>query len=285
MLMEKLADVDGYDIAVIGGDILDTHERVDVQLMNRAYELVKFLRDRTVVYLLVGNHDMINNQQFLTDNHWMNGMKEWRNVVVVDRTIREGDIIFVPYVPPGRFVEALDTLRDDWRDATCIFAHQEFRGCKLGVVKSSEGDEWSLDWPRVISGHIHDRHRLQANIRYPGNMEPRIFDIDRHTEKHIPLGLETVKTVRVEVGNIDKVETTTKSKIVVSGTMDELAAFRNGNRYRDIVAIGSTVQFKLNDTKRPIAAVVTFSEILERLIRDAADDELTEDYKYLTRLK
>ena len=42
----------------------------------------------TMTYILVGNHDMINNQQFLTDNHWMNGLKQWDNIVIVDHPVQ-----------------------------------------------------------------------------------------------------------------------------------------------------------------------------------------------------
>ena len=38
--------------------------------------------------LLVGNHDYINNQQFLTNNHWMNAMKDWNNVTIIDKVIK-----------------------------------------------------------------------------------------------------------------------------------------------------------------------------------------------------
>ena len=38
----------------------------------------------TKTIVIVGNHDLINNQQFLTQNHWMNAMKDWENVRVID---------------------------------------------------------------------------------------------------------------------------------------------------------------------------------------------------------
>jgi UDP-2,3-diacylglucosamine pyrophosphatase LpxH len=169
---------------IIAGDVLDTHERVDTQLLNRAYELVRVARDIAPVAVLVGNHDYINNQQFLTTNHWMNGMKEWRDVTIVDAPIivDNGAFALTPYVYPGRLVEALDRLRrwgpcgpdrpsglsGDWRDTLCVFAHQEIRGCRMGHVVSDVGDEWSPSWPPIVSGHIHERQRPAFNVFYPG---------------------------------------------------------------------------------------------------------------------
>ena len=75
--------------------------------------------------------------------------------------------LFVPYVPPGRFVEALETYKNiNWKDVDCIFAHQEFYGCKMGAILSEEGDKWESKWPLVVSGHIHSRQWINKNIYY-----------------------------------------------------------------------------------------------------------------------
>ena len=93
------------DFIVILGDILHTHERLHVLAMNKAYELINNMRLIAKTYILVGNHDMSSNSQFLTENHWLNGMKEWDNTVIVDKvlceTIAGEKYIFAPYVYPG----------------------------------------------------------------------------------------------------------------------------------------------------------------------------------------
>lgn len=294
-LIDKLRHMDRkYDFAVIGGDILDTHERVDVQMMNRAYELISVLKSRTVVYICVGNHDMINNQQFLTQNHWMNGMKEWSNVVVVDTPVKSGDFIFVPYVPPGRFVEALDTI-DAWKNARCIFAHQEFKGCKLGVIKSVEGDEWDLEWPLVISGHIHDRHKIQSNVKYPGSFKPIIFDFDTSTEEHIPLGIKIPKSIQINAVNVAAVDVAAAAmmettNVIVDGTIEELASFRNGQVYKNMISKGANVKFRVSppttmasdaSNKKSSIEPVSFAKILFRLVTDTDDRDLIDDYNLL----
>ena len=168
LFLEKiinLATKKNPDIIVIAGDILHTHERLHTLALNKAYELIDNMRKITKTYVLVGNHDYINNQQFLTDNHWMNGLKEWKNTIIIDNVLRETinneTFIFVPYVPPGRFEEALKTLKDDWINASCIFAHQEFAGCKMGAIVSIEGDKWDINNPIVVSGHIHSKQQPQ----------------------------------------------------------------------------------------------------------------------------
>ena len=155
------------DLIIIAGDLLHTHERLHTIALNKAYDLVNNMRNIAKTYVLVGNHDYIQNQQFLTKNHWMNALKEWCNTIIVDKVISETingqKFVFIPYVSPGRFQEALETFPEKWTDATCIFAHQEFFGCKMGAIISVEGDKWPLDYPMVISGHIHSRQMPQKN--------------------------------------------------------------------------------------------------------------------------
>ena len=156
------------DFIVVLGDLLHNHERIHSLVLNKAYEFIEKLRNEAFTYILVGNHDLINNQQFQTENHWMNGMKEWDNVKIIDRafTRNHGNhkFVFCPYVPVGRFNESLETLDENWQDACCIFAHQEFDGCKMGAVISEHGDKWSTDLPFVISGHIHSNQKLDLML-------------------------------------------------------------------------------------------------------------------------
>ncbi len=184
----------GVDAIILLGDILDTHNVCRQSPWDQACRLIKALAAKAPTFVMMGNHDLINGSQFLTESHFFVAMKSWQNVVIVDKptvlTIRDGSnwersSILVPYVPPGRFREALDLCFDgvnhyeiesracsgptrlpfEWRTATVIFAHQEFKGMlndgKGCVWLSHKGDEWSDGLPRVVSGHIHDSGWLE----------------------------------------------------------------------------------------------------------------------------
>ena len=171
--LEKICEEKSPDLIVIAGDLLDDHEKIWTIALNKSYEMIDRLRKYTEVYILVGNHDYISNVQFLSTNHWMNALKKWDNVTIVDtvlhKTINDLLFLFVPYVTNGRFSEALDTGSVDWTKASCIFAHQEFYGCKMGAITSVSGDNWDIENPFVVSGHIHSRQYPQKNIYYPGS--------------------------------------------------------------------------------------------------------------------
>lgn len=162
------------DLIVLLGDLLHTHEKINTVPLNKAYDFINKMRTIAKTYILVGNHDYINASQFLTSNHWLNSLKEWYNVVIVDKitysTINDKLFVFAPYVEPTRFIEALDTEPAiNWKEANLIFCHQEFAGCNMNGNYISNQGHWDLSYPQVIAGHIHTRQHLQKNIYYTGS--------------------------------------------------------------------------------------------------------------------
>ena len=306
-LEDKMLQMKDISFIVVAGDILDTHEKIHSQLMNRAYKLIKNLRTVAPVYVLVGNHDYINNQQFLTDNHWMNGMKEWDRVHVIDYPLRlEGTsgqaFALVPYVPPGRFVEALDKI-PDWRDTACVFAHQEVKNCKMGCIRSMDGDVWGAEWPMLVSGHIHERQNVGDNVLYPGSVLNHAFGSDNQgiskltftdrvmSEERVDIGLEK-KSIIYE--DVTKVEDIPKDKLVVqnklclSGEPKDIKAFKKTKEYTNLKKRGIKVTFKvtaateevmtIDGGQADVKAAVPFSVILNELIANERDHDLEKDF-------
>lgn len=298
------------DIIVILGDTLHTHERLHTVALNKAYELINNMRAISKTYVLVGNHDYIQNQQFLTENHWLCGMKEWNNVVIVDRAIsaiiQDEKFVFVPYVPPGRFEEALNTLEEEWEDASGIFAHQEFSGCKMGAIISVEGDKWPLTYPHIISGHIHSRQIPQANIYYSGSAMQHAFGESEkniiayltfqdaeYEREEIDLGLPRKKIVYMDVDALDEYkvpDTEDKIKVTVSGVYDQFKALKKTQKYKELLDKGVKVVFKpkklekkeniLEDgTDTPELTATDFQDILSSIINDQKNPYLIQAYE------
>lgn len=166
-LETQLMEYVGYMI-VFMGDLLHCHERLDMGSLNRVVSLVTRLSRRNNVYVLVGNHDMVNNNQFCNQNHWMNVLKEVTNVTVVDTPIWDEatQVAMFPYIPSGRFAEAVEMLAKPIDQAKFVLAHQEFRGCHMGAITSKSSDEYI--WaPKCFTGHIHDKHQV-GKVTYVG---------------------------------------------------------------------------------------------------------------------
>jgi DNA repair exonuclease SbcCD nuclease subunit len=192
------------DIIVLMGDILHTHERLHTIPFNIANVMIEQLSTMKPLYILVGNHDYINNSQFLTTNHWMNCFKIRKNVHIVDNVMvcnhNNLNVIMCPYVPDGRFVEALNTLKStfDWTKAECILAHQLLDGAKMGAIVAENVEKWEDTYPYLISGHIHDKQKVKNNLYYTGSSMQHAFG-----ESHD----KTISLVKIDTSiNIEEID-------------------------------------------------------------------------------
>jgi DNA repair exonuclease SbcCD nuclease subunit len=173
--LKELCEREKPTIIVVLGDILHTHEKLAMLPVKRAIAFLRTLRPLSShLYVLIGNHDRLNNNEFQTDNHAFGALEEWPQTTVVDKTkiasVGSSRMVFVPYVPPGRLAEALSSvdLKVPYTGITAVFAHQEFKGAKMGAITSNVGDPWPQNYPLCVSGHIHDFDELRPNLIYTG---------------------------------------------------------------------------------------------------------------------
>lgn len=179
LMCQKIYDIivnEQPDIVVSLGDTLHTHGLIHMNPYKRAIDFF-FQMSQMVkhLYIIVGNHERNSNQNFLTDESPFVACKTWKNTTVVDNvTIHKDEshsIVLVPYVPVGRFMEALatkDIRPENMNNYSLFFAHQEFKGARMGAIVSTHGDEWDINYPLCISGHVHDYQVIQPNLIYPG---------------------------------------------------------------------------------------------------------------------
>lgn len=300
----NIVDSNKLDFVVVAGDLLDNHDRVDVEPLNLAIQFIDSLRTKINTFVLVGNHDYKNNQQFLTDHHWMNALKCWDNVTIVDRvveySIKQTNFIFVPYVPPGRFIEAINTKitpQEKIKNFKAIFAHQEFYGCKMGPIESKSGDHWDKTWPMVISGHIHNKQWSQENIYYPGSAMQHAFGqsientvtiltFNHNNElKYEEIDLKMPKLTIKYLSICDVMKPLKysnkefqKYKLVVQGSQEEFQTFKKNIRYKQLLDEGFKISFKIKNIEVhktiDLESKKKFIDILNEKIKDEDDPEL-----------
>lgn len=159
------------DFVVCLGDVLHDHQDVHLKPHCMAIDFIEKIAEMAPIYVLIGNHDRPDNNDFLSEIHAFNGLKHRSNIEIVDTTqqynIKGRQYTMVPYVQPGRLQEALSRT-PDWKSSSAIFAHQEFKGAKMGAKFSEIGDLWDRTWPLMITGHIHEYQKLQLNLIYTG---------------------------------------------------------------------------------------------------------------------
>lgn len=264
------------DFVILLGDVLDRHSTIHVSCLMRAENLILSLSKIAPTFVLVGNHDRPNNSNFLTDEHPFNAMKLWDNTYIIDKTksyifsenkLREGDaanpdeykFVFVPYVPPGRLQEALDTIENPFEHTQAFFAHQEVFNAKMGAIVSTAGDKWSLDNPLMVSGHIHDYDLLQPNMIYTGvplmhsfgdkpdkTVSLFTFENKNWTQERIDLGL--IKKVTIYLTPEQVVNYTPPEnklvKLVVKGDEASIKTVAKLDKIQELKKNGVKVVFK-----------------------------------------
>lgn len=299
LFTDRLRDValrEKPDIIVLLGDILHTHEKLHTQALNHARSLFMKMAEIAPTYVLVGNHDYINNSQRLSDNHWMVSMRELPNVTIVDRVIEvlhgaEHRFIMLPYVPDGQFHEVLDESQLEWRTSTAVFGHQLFDGAKMGAIVAKGVEEWNGP-PLCISGHIHDKQRFD-HLHYVGasfahafgdtaEKTIAIYNFQQSGMEYVDVSLDMPRliTLRGVVGDSDTLiakilkrnnSDNNRYRLVLTGEPSEVVTLKKSALYKQLQS--STVKLVIrtaareveNDTKE-VGVVKRFNEVLYTLL-------------------
>jgi DNA repair exonuclease SbcCD nuclease subunit len=283
------------NMVVILGDLMHYHEKLYTLALNRARNFVIFLSSKAKhVFVLVGNHDYINNSQFLSQNHWMNVLKDIPNVQVADEVLFKFNCVFCPYVPPGRFEEALNTIGNNWKEARFIFAHQEFHGCSMGSITSHAGDRWNESYPMVISGHIHDRQRLQTNIYYPGSSIQHTFSEGARKQiillqgediVEIPMVFPTKRTIYTHLHETIPKNVDSNTRIVIKGNYDHFKIFQKTAEYTNLLSQGAKIVFKPEIEEQKEMNTVSFSDVLYERVTELKDEFIYAAYQKIVHHK
>jgi DNA repair exonuclease SbcCD nuclease subunit len=270
------------DLVVCLGDVLHYHDKVYTHCLNKATMFFKTITHELDIPLivLVGNHDMIGPLEFLSTNHWMNSFKSWKNLTIVDtvkqKVINGYTLTFCPYVENGRFIQALDTV-SDWKKSSIVFCHQEIKGVVMGPIISVLGDEWDLNFPQLVAGHIHERQEPQSNVHYTGSSLQQSYsrNVCGKTCSLIELnGLNIVKTIvdfnlpikyiiDVDTKELNTVEINPLHyvKLSITGTCEEFKTFKKTRRYKEL-SENKRVKFVFKNTdilKKPLVSTHEYS--------------------------
>lgn len=307
VLIDKRPEV---DLVVVMGDILDRHNNVKLTHQRKAIDWIYELHNRCkqkniVLAVIIGNHDRPNNQDCFSDIHPFMGIQDIPNsLYIVNKpkavSINGYKILFMPYVPPGRFIEGFMiyvngmhkqnrwTTINSIKDFHIIFGHQECKGAPYGPVVSTIGDEWHKDYPLLVSGHIHSRIKLQENLLYTGSLYPITVSegsdkgvitgtyqlSDQHLEfKVVRMVTSQKKIERIAANEIIgitamRVIPDSNTKYVVYGTSDDIAVVR-----QQMHGKGINVAYDIRPNERSKMTNTSYDEILKSII--ASDVSLT----------
>lgn len=257
------------DAVAFMGDLLDAHDNIDLvaqcDALKMIFEVSQTLKIKTIV--LVGNHDRINNSDFLSHYSSLYGLTHTPNVFLIDQpTIIQLTVDIhigvVPYLPTGRFKEALTNDLENWQRVRLLLTHQEWRGSIYNGQQSEtgdEGDEWINDQQQLIpiyNGHIHDYGRPRKHIVNIGTPRQIAFGENEDKalmllsissnmklsviEERIPLKLPKRRIIKLEVEEAEKWQPDKEHfyKLEVSGTAAQIETFVKSEYWRNLKTKG-----------------------------------------------
>lgn len=280
----KTAKDAGVPDVVVLGDLHDTFEKAHQQAFNTSCDFLKTLADNLNVYYVVGNHDLINNASFLEDTHFFKALKGvHRNLHIIDQKFKVSNLLFMPYVPPGRFWEAIGEDRLEY-----IFCHQEFLGAKMGAIESKHGDPtYQGEYkPWIISGHIHDHQYLDNALYVGAPMHLGFGDKDEKTISLLTLDGGHLKEERIVVplpkkislnmsvnddNNINELpeETNNEVRLLLSGKTEEIAAFKKSKKYKNLskcykIVFKPEADLTVKKSFKSLGYIATISEMVHK---------------------
>lgn len=270
----KIAHSVKPDTIVLLGDDLHNHATAHSSQLKSVCDFILRLKEIAPVIKIIGNHEMVSPLSYLQGDHHFHSLKCIDGVTIVDKPVVIEERLFCPYVPKGRFQEAIE----GYTDYHTVYAHQEFRGVKVGRLKSTSDDVWEETAPLVVSGHIHDRQTVQPNLHYVGS--PAQFTFADEEDKYVMTvsdgdinyiqvaGNVLYKTHEITVEENCEYDKKDRNRVIVTGTLPELKSFRTGKLYKKlqkdgVIFVPKVVQDNLRTDKQERK---TFNEIVTEMI-------------------
>jgi DNA repair exonuclease SbcCD nuclease subunit len=316
--LKNLLNKEKFDLIVVLGDTLHDHNKLDSIPLSYATKYFLLLSNHCPLFVLVGNHDYISNSQFLTDKHWLNPFKHSKyNITIVDKVIQHENLLFVPYVPDGKFNEAIRTT--NLLNINLIFAHQTFNGSKMGAVHNTNVEDWKENIP-IISGHLHDKQLIKTDntfIYYTGssmqhaygeNHDKTIIKIttsDKNinfsdiTEIKLNLPVRKIKSLHISKidkfikKNYEKIKSgMIKYRINIECNSEEYKIFRKSKEYNKYTKLGikfdykATInELKLNENinKKDYINNNFFEELKSNINKDDFKDDILNLYEQISK--
>jgi len=151
------------DVFFMLGDWFDNRQLLDINVMNRAVDVIYKLSTILPVYLMTGNHDIYKKNE--TDVNSLVAFKYIPNVNIIEQPIiitnNKSRILILPWI--GNKEEEELYAKANSKKAEYIFAHTDMAGFKYDNGRSIVKGVNLRDikgYKKIFSGHIHKRQQI-----------------------------------------------------------------------------------------------------------------------------
>ncbi len=283
--LNAIADKLAPDKIILLGDDLHNHSSVHSLQLKAVTDLILKLSQIAPVYKLIGNHEIISPNNFCEGDHHFHSLKSIDNITIIDNTLVEEGLLFVPYVPKGMFKEAVKHV--DFSKINMCFAHQEFRGVIMGSNHESTSDDtYTVDLPPVISGHIHMKQQIN-NIHYVGSPHQITFAdaldryvalVDNGVIDYIKVeGITQYKTfeldLKEDIPESLEYNKNDRNRLLVYGSLTDYKSFRSSKLFKKLSSDKFIIVPKVHNDK------IEFKKSERKTFQSAVNELLTDDLK------
>lgn len=252
------------DAVVVLGDTLDTHDVYKGSAHALSERFFHQIRLISTLIVLIGNHDIKNNQVNLTleeePDHPYTALKYWDNTILVDKVttfdVKQFTFCAVPYVPDGCYLEAIKDI--DVSKIRAFFSHQLFN---FPGNFESKAEEWPIDYPINFNGHLHEYMVVNDNLILVGTPTTVDFgasadkalmlvnfidDIDLHIERikltTVPLRLSfrieaNVQNIKNMIKQINELGDNNIYKVTIFGKSTVLDSIKKNSYYKELKSL------------------------------------------------
>lgn len=167
---------------IIPGDLHDTKANLRGECANAMIRTL--CRARTPTYILIGNHDLINEK---SEEHSLNFLRAYATIIDAPQYAKEFGAYLIPY--QSDVSELRDYIRGMEKGSATLIMHQGLQGSNAGEYFKDHSALNPNDVAgfRVISGHYHNRQTIElpdgGKWDYVGNPYTLNFGEARDPEK------------------------------------------------------------------------------------------------------
>ena len=159
------------DIFFMLGDWYDNRQLLDINVMNKAINIIFRISEIMPVYLMTGNHDIY--KKFDTDINSLAAFRYIPNVTIFEKpcivTNGKSRILVLPWIKTNEEEEMYAKANMQYADF--IFAHTDMAGFKYDngkhIVKGANLRDIK-GYKAIFSGHIHKRQQID-HLYYIGS--------------------------------------------------------------------------------------------------------------------
>jgi len=160
-------NVEKDSILFILGDFFDNRQLLDINVMNKAIDIVFKLSNILPVYFMTGNHDIYKKND--TDVNSLIAFRFIPNTVIYEKPIiitnGKSKILVMPWIGDKDIEEQY--AKENNKKADYIFAHTDISGFKYdngrNIVRGVNFENIK-GYKRIFSGHIHKRQEINHLI-------------------------------------------------------------------------------------------------------------------------